>query len=325
MKIIFLLSIILPALAITPDGKHKLVLIAGKPSHGQGYHEFRAGTMLLEKCLANTPNLVIDRHEMDWVKDENTFEDADAIVVYSDGRASHPFCAPEKLDLLKRLTAKGVSFACMHYAVEVEDFATHGTTFQSLIGGYYEREFSCNPIWSPEFKNFPTHPITRGITPFQIEDEWYINMRFNPKFKDGISSSSDETIQFTPILIATPPDATRDGPYVAPKGPYPHIQAEKGQPECTLWCVERKDGGRGFGFTGGHFHRNWGNDSFRKIILNAITWLCKLEVPENGIQSTVTPEELTQNLDDKPAPKVKSLKKKVEEVRSQDPTPTTKP
>ena len=30
---------------------------------------------------------------------------------------------------------------------------------------------------------------------------------------------------FAPILVAVPPDATRDGPYVYPKGPYPHIQA----------------------------------------------------------------------------------------------------
>ena len=31
------------------DGRKKLVLVAGKPSHGPGQHEHRAGTMLAEK------------------------------------------------------------------------------------------------------------------------------------------------------------------------------------------------------------------------------------------------------------------------------------
>ncbi len=35
-----------------------------------------------------------------------------------------------------------------------------------------------------------------------------------------------------------------------------------------MWAVERPNGGRGFGFTGGHFHDNWGNADFRKTILN---------------------------------------------------------
>ena len=65
------------------------------------------------------------------------------------------------------------------------------------------------------------------------------------------------------------------------------------------WAVERPDGGRGFGFTGGHNHANWGNDDFRKLVLNALLWTAKAEVPAGGVQSTVTAEELKQNLDKK--------------------------
>ena len=108
---------------------------------------------------------------------------------------------------------------------------------------------------------------------------------------------------FTPILVAAPSDATRDGPYVAPKGPYPLIQSEKGAPETTMWAVERPDGGRGFGFTGGHFHKNWGNDEVRKVVLNALVWVTKLDVPAGGVESSVTGKQLQQNLDPKPQPK----------------------
>jgi hypothetical protein len=87
--------------AVTPDGKQKLVFIAGKPSHPPGMHEFRAGTMLLEKCLKSVPNLVVDRHEMGWVSDEKTFADADAVVIYADGGGKHPAVVDGHLETLR--------------------------------------------------------------------------------------------------------------------------------------------------------------------------------------------------------------------------------
>ena len=66
-----------------------------------------------------------------------------------------------------------------------------------------------------------------------------------------------------------------------------------------LWAVERKDGGRGFGFTGGHFHDNWGNNNYRKVVLNALLWVAKADVPEGGVESTVTKADLDANLDPK--------------------------
>ncbi|MGB9598085.1 MAG: hypothetical protein ACPL7B_17495, partial [Candidatus Poribacteria bacterium] len=57
--------------------------------------------------------------------------------------------------------------------------------------------------------------------------------------------------------------------------------------------VERPDGGRGFGFTGGHFHDKWAVDEIRKFILNALIWIAKIDVPENGVETpTPTKEQL---------------------------------
>ena len=66
-----------------------------------------------------------------------------------------------------------------------------------------------------------------------------------------------------------------------------------------MWCKEREDGGRGVGFTGGHFHRNWADDNFRKIALNAMLWISKMDVPERGVDSTVTQADMEANLDAK--------------------------
>jgi hypothetical protein len=291
-------------LGATADGKKKLVLIAGKPSHPPLMHEFRAGSILLENCLKEVPGLVVERHEMGWVTDEKTFADADAVVIYADGGGKHPAVVDGHLDVLKGLMARGVGFGCMHYGVEVvADQA--GAEFQKWLGGHYENAYSCNPIWEPKFEAFPEHAVTRGVKPFQIQDEWYFNMRFRPAFGDGVTAAKDGGESFVPILVAKPSDATRDGPYVYPKGPYAHIQAEKGQPEAMMWAVERADGGRGFGFTGGHFHLNWGNGDFRKVVLNALVWVTGAEVPEGGVASTVSEGQLQENLDPKPAPKKK--------------------
>ena len=72
-----------------------------------------------------------------------------------------------------------------------------------------------------------------------------------------------------------------------------------GKPQHVAWAAERTDGGRGFGFTGGHFHKGWGNDSQRKLVLNGILWTAKAEVPAEGVQSQVSAEELAANLDPK--------------------------
>lgn len=280
---------VMPVIAIGADAApKKLILIAGKPSHGPGLHEFHAGCQLFKKCLSGVKGLEVEVHPNHWVSDDAVLDKADAVVIYSDGGKGHPALQDNHKELLQKIVNRGGGLMMMHYAVECSAADTSGDDFQQWIGGAYETAFSCNPIWDADYKSFPAHPVTQGIKPFKIADEWYFSIRFREGEK-GVK----------PFLMATPSDQTRDGPYVHPKGPYPHIQARKGQPETMMWGIERSDGGRGVGFTGGHFHKNWGDENFRKIALNAMLWICKMEVPENGVASTVTEEDLNANLDPK--------------------------
>ena len=58
------------------------------------------------------------------------------------------------------------------------------------------------------------------------------------------------------------------------------------------------DGGRGFGFTGGHNQINWAHDDFRKVVLNGLVWITGLDVPANGVPSkTPTIDQLRANMD----------------------------
>lgn len=266
----------------------RLVLIAGKPSHPAGMHEFNAGCLLLKKCLAGIEGVEVEVHANHWVDDDKVLETADAVVIYADGGGGHPALQGNHRELLQKMADRGAGIMMMHYAVQCADNEESRDLFQQWIGGAYEAGFSCNPIWDANFEKFPEHPVTRGVSPFKIEDEWYFSIRFSEDMR-GVKS----------LLVAKPSDETRDGPYVHPAGPYPHIQARKGEEETMMWSKERADGGRGIGFTGGHFHKNWGDENFRKTVLNAMLWVCKMEVPAGGVESTVSEADLAANLDKK--------------------------
>jgi len=280
-----------PAPARAADAK--IVLIAGTPSHPPGAHEFNAGTKLLVQCLSEVPGVDPVFVAGGWPQDESVFQGARSVVFFMDGGAKHPMIQGDRLETMRRLMDQGVGLVCLHYAVEVPK-GKPGDAFLDWLGGYYETGFSTNPHWTAEIKSFPEHPITRGVRPFTIEDEWYYNLRFRPEMK-GV----------TPIIVAKPDDDARQGKTAAPRKALPHIVAASGRDEVLAWAVERPDGGRGFGFTGGHFHKNWGNPDFRTLVLNAIVWSAKLDVPSSGIQCEVSDADLQKNLDPKPAPKAK--------------------
>lgn len=279
--------------------KKRVLLVAGKPSHPPRMHEFNAGVQLIAKCLKNSSAVDVQYVLNGWPTDPKAFDGIDAVVFYMDGGGRHEVVLDEgkRLSFVDELVKKGVGVGCMHYGVEiVPDQA--GVQFKKWIGGHYEHMFSCNPIWEPTFSQFPVHPTTQGVKPFQIKDEWYFNMRFLSDIA-GNEAKVVEGTQFVPILVAKPSDDVRDGPYVYPQGPYPHIVSNHGRSEAMLWTVERQDGGRGFGFTGGHFHDNWGDENFRKIVLNSILWIAHADVPANGVESSVSKEDLDANLDPK--------------------------
>src|SRR5262249_42943811 len=200
----------------TASESNKIVLVAGRPSHGPGDHEFNAGSKLLAKCLGEFPGIEAVFVPGGWPNDESVFDQARTIVFFMDGGGGHPMIQQDRLGTLQKLMDKGVGLVCLHYAVEVPK-GKPGDKFLDWIGGYYETGYSTNPHWTAEFLKLPEHPVTRGVKPFSIRDEWYFNIRFRPGMKD-----------VAPILIAKPSDETRQGTSSAPRGPYQHIVAAMG-------------------------------------------------------------------------------------------------
>jgi len=270
--------------------KKNILLLAGRPSHGPGEHEHNAGVLLLKKCLdeSGLPVTATAHLNAEWPSAEELAK-ADTILFYSDGGGGHFLLSDDHLAQVEKEMKRGAGFVCLHYAVEYPA-EKGGPQALDWMGGFFEADWSVNPHWQADFTTLPKHPVSNGVKPFSTNDEWYFHMRF----------AGSEKGKRTDVLSAIAPDSTmsrKDGPHEGNPAVRAEVAAKK--PQTTAWAFERANGGRGFGFTGGHFHKGWGSDDQRKLVLNAILWTAKAEVPATGVPSKVSEEELTANLDKK--------------------------
>lgn len=273
-----------------PTESKKVLFVAGKMSHGFNSHEHNAGSMLLAKSLNESglgieASVYYDQENPGWPTDDTWLEGVDAVVIYCDGGGKH--LANDHVAEIDALSEKGVGVGCLHYAVETID-GEPGDGFLRWMGGYFQLGKSVNPHWVAHFENFPDHPVANGVQPFHIQDEWYFNMRFRENM-EGV----------TPILTSIPPlDVIPEKDHHHNSTPDARAAVKRRDPQHMMWVSENPNGSRGFGFTGGHFHDNWQDDNFRKVVLNAITWISKRDIPNDGVPSaTPTDEELLENQD----------------------------
>ncbi|MFO0941259.1 MAG: PVC-type heme-binding CxxCH protein [Pirellulales bacterium] len=273
------------------NSTERIVFLAGRPSHGYGSHEHLAGCRILADTIERgmQGKIKCEVYQGGWPESDGVLEGVKTIVMYADGGGGHP--ALQHLPKLGELMDKGVGFVCIHYAVEVPA-DRGGPEFLKWLGGYFETHWSVNPHWIANFKSLPNHPVTRGVKPFEANDEWYFHMRFQPEMK-GV----------TPILSAVAPEDTMrrpDGPHSG--NPAVRKEVAEGIAQHTAWTYERPNGGRSFGFTGGHYHWNWGREDILRLVCNSILWTAKIEVPADGLSLHSPSVERLEQGQDEPIP-----------------------
>ncbi|MBA3699958.1 MAG: NPCBM/NEW2 domain-containing protein [Planctomycetes bacterium] len=271
------------AIAVPAFAADDIVFLAGGRSHGPGEHEFNAGCQILAKALNEQSGLGIKASVVSgWPQDDKILDGIKALVIYADG-TSVVGKGWAKVDALAK---QGVGIMFMHYAVHPskEDGEKY---YRPWIGGAFEDGWSVNPHWVADLTALPNHPVARGVTGLvQAYDEFYYNMRF-PADRSKVLD-----------LVTAMPTRERMKKYINLWNEHGVAGLDKKQ--TVMWGIERADGGRGVGFTGGHYHRNWAIDGFRTLALNAIVWTAKIEVPTDGVKSKpLSEDDLNANLDKK--------------------------
>ena len=236
----------------------------------------------------------IDRHDdkpffllLAYNAVHSPLQDAATVVMFCTGHKGHVL--NPHLDEFDKLMKAGTGVVMIHWATEAEK-GKPGDKFLEWMGGFCDLDWSVNPHWTPNFKDFPDHPIANEVKPFRVDDEWYYHMRFVKDMK-GV----------TPILSDLPPTETLRRPD-GPRSGNPAVRkaVAAGKKQVVAWAYDRPTGGRGFGFTGAHNHVSWQDENFRKVVLNAILWTAKVDVPKDGCPSlAVSDARIKENLDDK--------------------------
>lgn len=262
----------------------KIVLVAGapSPSHPMGAHQFFAVTAVLAKLLCRVPGVVPVIVRDGWPTRESLLDNAAAIVFYADGGASHPLDAEARRAALRSRLSSRTGLVNVHYALEYT--AASASEARAWLGGTYEPGYSVNPLWRAQFSAFSSHPITRGVGAFDIDDEWYYGLRW-----------VDDRSAITDLLTATPPDGTRSTP---------ETMAHPGRSEVTAWAFNRPDGGRSVGFTGGHWYGNWLDSpdtpnahAQRRVVVQSILWAAGVDIPMSGVDVSYAPTDNERYLD----------------------------
>lgn len=286
-----LLLLIWPVLSAEPAAPRKIVLIAGKKSHGPGAHDYER-TLRLFKVMLDRSNVAAsirtEVHENGWPTDPATLETADTIVFYSDGRdgdkfVDAPFVEAARMALIDRQIQRGCGFMTMHFST----FNTRkeGERILEWTGGYFEWEGPDGTRkWYSRISQgkslelaSPDHPISRGVSKsIPANDEIYWKMRFR-----------ENDARWTPI-------------WTVPE----YIDASAKHANVVGWAVQRADGGRGFGTSVGHSYRLWQDENIRKLFLNAVVWTARAEIPAAGVQAGFfSDEEVLAALKDSNTPK----------------------
>lgn len=281
------------------------LIVVGPSNHPPNTHEPARGAKLMKHCLETLdggPRLqadIVDR----WPDDAESLRQYSTVVLIGDQfpgeRLEH---SDRVMKDLARMMARGCGIVCIHYATGLgkNDVGPDGDhPLLHWTGGYFATRCDHHQSVARIYRAAkiepanPEHPIARGWSAFEVHDEPYIKNYFGPH-----------------------EDRMVDGAFAVATSQLP---PGKPQREVVAWGIEREDGGRGFGVTLPHFYRSWKLEPLRKFILNGIVWTAHLEVPENGVKSSLAGLESAPSGETEPPRKQPKKKESQDQATSPDP------
>jgi type 1 glutamine amidotransferase len=243
-----------------------LIIAQGPDGHPPGAHEYVPQQKLLAELLSAVKGIEITSAfaDKDWTAGPDLIRKADGVVLLVAEGGKWIDADPRRKAALAELADRGGGVTAIHWATGSRE-AEHIGALTSLVG-------ACHGGPDRKYKVLTTgvhvaaadHPITAGLKDFRIHDEFYYALK-RPQEQSG----------FTPLL-----EADIDG-----------------QLHTFCWCWERKDGGRSFGCTSGHFLDNWNRPEYQRLFAQGILWTLKLDPPKENFPPQVavdgSPQKVT--------------------------------
>jgi mannose-6-phosphate isomerase-like protein (cupin superfamily)/type 1 glutamine amidotransferase len=260
----------------SPSGP-TIVLIGGEK---QGYprteHDYPDGILAIERLIKGSPQLqalnpVVKTFPTGFPSDLSEIADADVVLMYFGmdygsgerhvGTMGHALDNEPRRVAMERLMAKGVGLIALHQASTIPDQASIIPMADWLGAVRFGMADRATEIAQMEITGAGKNPIANGLKPFELLDEFYPTLTFS------------KTDKITPILSAKVHIQTRNNLPVFEEPSADHIIA---------WAAERPNGGRSFAFTSGHYLLTFDQPQIRDMLLNAILWTSKRDVPPAG-------------------------------------------
>ncbi len=284
LSLFLLMPSVLVAQSTNPTGTKKILLIAGETAKVDtvGHHDYIAGCKCLDQLLRQVDQVTCVSVENGWPSDEKLFDEAKSIVFYTDGGGKQAFLeSAQRTAKLQSLVDSGVGIVMIHQAVDFPDESEKQA--KDWLGGVYLKSKSGRGHWDSAHVDFPTHPITRGVEPWKINDGWLNGIEFVEGMK-GIT------------------------PLVWSGKEYAGSRAGLDR-DIVAWSYDRENGGRSFVFTGLDAHSAWKLPGVRQLVVNGVVWSAGIEIPRSGVRCAIDDTELDAMLTPR-EPKKPAAKKK---------------
>ena len=240
----------------------KLLLIGqGPDGHPPTTHEYMAGLKVLAKCLEPVKGVEVTTVRADdpWKEGPELIGRSDGVVVFLAEGARWLAQDAKRQEALTKLAARGGGISVLHWGMGTKD-AKYIDAFVKVFGGCHggpDRKYAVVEVEARPADD--KHPVLTGVGKFRVKDEFYYELKFA---RPGASVK--------PLLRVS----------------------IDGKDQVVAWAWERPDGGRSFGFSGLHFHDNWKQPEYRRLVAQGVLWAMKRPVPKDGLPVEVTEEDL---------------------------------
>lgn len=274
-QFIFALSLLLlvpTAPGFAEEAQTRIVIVGARTSQGQGVHEFFSGvraleTMLMESAVfeeGSEPD--IEAFPFGWTE-ETSLDGATTLVMYFDGRQENPLQDAAVRSAVGRFVSDGGSLVAVHHATFTDDDALR-PSLKSWFGGTLPPDGELSKAFFSVSTAENDHPAGRGVGEIAYVDEAYSPLDFD-----------HESGHVRPVVTGQ----------IMPLSGAGNAAASEPRQGVAAWAFERVDGGRSFAFTGGNELSAFDVLGVRTLLLNAIAWASRIEIPETGVSTQADP------------------------------------